>query len=107
LTNYGSNIKFAGERKGKTKGAKYKWIGSAHLEHPDTVFLHKHDKFWLGESLNYIIKRVEMMIPHECIHQILWEYGEDPKFGYDIVRGHIIHKRKISRYLKNIYYSMT
>lgn len=107
MTNYGSNIKFAEERKGKTKGAKYKWIGSAHLEHPDTVFLHKHDKFWLGESLNYIIKRVEMMIPHECIHQILWDYGEDPKFGYDIVRGRLIHKRKNSRYLKNIYYSMT
>jgi hypothetical protein len=107
MTNYGSNIKFKGEHKGYKKGAKYKWIASAHLEYPDTVFLHKHDAFWLGESLNFIIERMAMIIPHECIHQILWDYGEDPNFGYDIVRGRIIHKRNISQYLKNIYYRMT
>ena len=105
--NYGSKIEFKGETKGKGKGKSYKWIASAHLEHPETIFLHKHDAFWLGEPLNFIIKRTTMMIPHECIHQILWDLGEDPKSGYDIVRGHLIHKKKHSKYLKDIYYRMT
>ncbi len=107
MVNYGSNIKFKGEHKGHKKGAKYKWIASAHLEHPDTIFIHKDDDFWLKKPLSYIIKRTAMVIPHETIHQILWEYGVDPFFGYDIVRGKLLHKRKQAKRIKNIYYRMT
>ena len=107
MPSYGSNIKFKGERKGVKKGAKYKWIASAHLEHPDTIFIHKQDAIWLDKPINYIINKSACMIPHECIHQILWDYGEDPKFGYDIVRTKLLQSRKSSKYLKNIYYRCT
>jgi len=104
--NYGSNIKFKGEHKGYKKGAKYKWIASAHLEHPDTIFIHEHE-MWKEETISYIINKCIHMFPHETIHQLLWDLGEDPHHGYDIVRGKLLHKRKCSQYLRNIYYRMS
>ncbi len=107
MKNYGSNIKFVGEKRGTKKGARYNWIAGAHLEDTNTIFIYKYDRFWIKEPLNFIIYKVTNMIPHECIHQILWEFGEDQRGGYDIVRGHLLHKRKCSQYLRNLYYRST
>ena len=106
MTNYGSNIKLTEAGKSRGKGRTYRWIAHANLEYLDTVFLNKHEE-WTKKPLNYVVKKVGTVIPHECIHCILWDLGEDPHGGYDVVRGKLIHKRKNSRYIRNIYYSMT
>src|SRR3972149_8589026 len=106
MVNFGSDIKFAGTGGGKKKGKKYKWIASASTQYPNIIIINKHS-MWLDKPLNYIIKKITDLMPHETIHNILWDNGLDPYGGYDIVRNKILHKRKLSDKMHRIYYKCT
>ena len=105
MVNYGSKIKFAGKMRSRGKGKSYRWIAHASPTDLETVFINEHE-MWTDKPINYVINKVMTLIPHENIHCILYTYGLDPFHGYDVVRGHLIHKRKCSQYLRNIYYRM-
>jgi len=105
MTNFGSNVIFAGTGGGKGKG-KYQWVASATIKYPDTIIINKH-RMWKDEPLNFIIKKVTDLMPHETIHNILWANGLDYTGGYDIVRNKILHKRRLSDKMHDIYYRCT
>lgn len=94
MTNYGSNIKFA--------EAKNNWIATANIQYNDTVFLNTH-KYWRRREESVIKKLIEV-IPHETIHSLLWCEGLDWENTYDIVRNKILNDKKLSPYIKSIYY---
>ncbi len=101
--NYGSNIKFDEATTGRIPGKKYRWIASASSLHPDTIFINKHE-FWTRQPIRTVINKITDLIPHETIHNILWCEGLDDNRKYDIVRNRIIHKRNMSKRIKDIYY---
>jgi len=102
LTNYGSDIKFADERRGTVKGKDYGFIASANVQYTDTIFLNKHESW--EKPLSFVIKQLIMLIPHESIHGWLWDNGYDDKRGYDIVRYKLLMGIS-DRVLFNMYYS--
>jgi len=106
MTNFGSNVIFAGTGGGKKKGKKYKWVASASTKYPNTIIINKHS-MWTKKPLNHIIRKVTGLMPHETIHNILWANGLDPYGGYDVVRTKILHNKKISLKMHDIYYRCT
>jgi len=92
--NYGSNIKF--------KEAKNDWIATANIQYNDTIFLNTH-RYWKRRE-EFVIRKLIEIIPHETIHSILWCEGLDYKNTYDILRNKILNDKKLSYYIKGIYY---
>ncbi len=97
MVNFGSNIKF--------KEFRNDWIASANIEHNDTIFIHDNKKTWMKEPLNYAIKSITSVIPHETIHNILFCEGLDYDRTYDRIRNKIVLNRKISPKMREFYYS--
>lgn len=80
------------------------WIASARITENDTIFIRDH-KIWHEESLNYITKKIVSVIPHETIHNILYCEGLDYGNKYDAIRDKILLNKKLSRKMREHYYS--
>jgi len=93
--NYGSNIKFA--------EAKNDWIATANIQYNDTIFINTH-RYWKRQE-DFVIRKLIAVIPHETIHSMLWCEGLDYDNTYDVLRNKILNNKKLSRYIKSIYYS--
>ena len=69
MKKLGWNIKIKRARKGRSKGLKYQWAGSAHADKPEEIHIRKHPDW---NDINFCVERMPSLLSHEFIHQLLW-----------------------------------